>query len=72
MLGVLSKSLGRRETPFPRGHALFLKVVLRYFMVESDCNYETAVENSDRISACFHLEGSFSRGILFLTEIIPQ
>lgn len=67
MLGVLSKSLGRRKTPFPGGHAPFLKLVLRYFTLRSDCSYETVVENSDRISACFHLEGSFSRGILLFS-----
>lgn len=64
MVGVLSKSLKRKKTLFPRGHVPFPKVVLRCFLLESDCSYETVVENSGRISACFCLEGSFSRGIL--------
>lgn len=73
ILGVLSKSLGRRKTLFPRGHVPFLNLVLKYFMLESDCSYATVVENTGRVLACFHLEGTFSRGILlFFPEIIPQ
>lgn len=38
-------------------------------MLESNCSYETVLENSGRISACFHLEGSFSREILLFSSL---
>lgn len=46
MLQARSKSLGRRKTLFPRCHVPFLEVILRYFMLESDCSYEKVVETS--------------------------
>lgn len=43
MLGAL---LGRRKTLFPRGCVPFLRVVLRYFVLERDCSYKTVAESS--------------------------
>jgi len=33
-------------------------------MLESDCSCETVAESPGRISVCFYLEVSFSKGIL--------